>query len=169
MYAALHNLREVRQELIITKRDRDRNTEGLEVQYERYRKLELNLTAEKEKSRTLEAQLDRSEDWVIEEYKKSSIFNKLLDDEYDSNFPGTFSTCWKEIILEVGKKVSRVDLNSFHVPFLSVAEGSPVAATSEVQTPSSSRVIDDFTLSPPKEALEIPLITPGTKIDPFRG
>ena len=60
-------------------------------------------------------------------------FNKLLDDEYDSNFPGTFASCWKEIISEVGKKVSGVNLDSFLIPSIPIAEGSPVAAASEVQ------------------------------------
>ena len=108
------------------------------------------------------------------EYKKSSAFNKLLDDEYDSNFPGTFSSYWKEIISEVGKKVSGVDLDIFPVPPLPGLEGSSKASDAQssefiAQSPSSSRVIEDTTLSPSKETPEIPLLTSGTDTEvPFK-
>ena len=45
--------------------------------------MKLEHVEENEKNCTLEAQLAWNDEQVIEEYKKSSAFKKLLDDEYD--------------------------------------------------------------------------------------
>ena len=57
LQAALHNLREVRTEKTIAERDRDRYLESSTANFERFREVEKELAAEKERVRTLEAEL----------------------------------------------------------------------------------------------------------------
>ena len=77
------------------------NIESLERQQERFRKLELELAEEKEKTGTLQSQLDRSIEVVISDFQKSAAFDDILNQEYDANFPETFKACWEQIIEEI--------------------------------------------------------------------
>ena len=162
MQAALHNLRGIRKELTIAKRDRDRNMESLERQQERFRKLELELAEEKEKTRTLQDQLDRSTEVVISDFQKSTTFDDILNQEYDANFPETFKACWEQIIEEIGGSIPRVNLQTFPVPKIPSLEGSqrgseeqPKESIAQSPTPDKSPTpvseIIDFTSSPKKD------------------
>ena len=109
-------MREVRTEKTIAERDRDRYLESSSANFERFREVEKELAAEKEKVRTLEAELDRVRTEAIEDFKKSKEYEDLLAAEYDASFPATFKNCWEAIIEELGSKIEGVTLEKFPVP-----------------------------------------------------
>ena len=164
MQAALHNLRGVRKELIIAKRDRDRNMESLELQQVRYRKLELELAEEKEKARTLQAQLDRSREDIISDFQKSADFEDILNKEYDANFPETFKTCWEQIVEEIGGTIPGVNLQAFPVPKIPGLEGSQGASKEQPKESIAQSPTPDRSLSPVREVIDF---APSPKEDPL--
>lgn len=91
----------------------------------------MKLTEENEKVRTLEAQLAWSKDQVIEDFKKSSEFDNILNEEYDANMPETFTTYWESVVEEIRKTIPEVTLKAFPIPSAAGSEGpSGVSDTS---------------------------------------
>ena len=134
LQAALHNLRTVRTDLTVAERDRDRYLESSTANFERFRQVERELAEEKERVRTLEAELERTCAEAIAEYKASQEFDDLLAAEYDASFPDTFKACWETIIGELGSQIEGVTLERFPVP--------PVPG----KTPSSPVDLDEAAL-----------------------
>ena len=134
LQAALHNLKTVRTDLTVAERDRDRYLESSTANFERFRQVERELAEEKERVRTLEAELERTHAEAIAEYKASQEFDDLLAAEYDASFPDTFKACWETIIGELGSQIEGVTLERFPVP--------PVPG----KTPSSPVDLDEAAL-----------------------
>lgn len=132
LQAALHNLKDVRTSLTIAERDRDRYLKASEANFTRFREVEKELADEKEKVRKLELDAQRARAEVIAEYKASQDFQDVLNAEYDANFPETFSSCWEQIVEEIGKKIPEVTLTAYPVPDI----------------PGKEPLLDDIPLSP---------------------
>lgn len=133
LQAALHNLHEARTDLTITERDRDRNMEGLEPQYERYRVLELEFAAQKEALRRIEEQQSCVREQVVADFKVSQEFYDILNAEYDALFPNTYKMCWENAVAEIGKTISQVTLEAFPVP---AGAGGNFPQESSAQSPT---------------------------------
>ena len=80
--------------------------------------MEKELAEEKEKVRSLEAELVRVHTEAIADFKKSQEYEELLAVEYDASFPDTFKSCWEAIIEELGSKIDEVTLEKFLVPLV---------------------------------------------------
>ena len=106
----------MRTEKTIAERDRDRYLESSTTNFECFREVEKELAAEKEKVRTLEAELARVRTEAIEDFKKSKEYEDLMAAEYDAAFPETFKNCWEAIIGELSSKIEGVSLEQFPVP-----------------------------------------------------
>ncbi|XP_074375034.1 uncharacterized protein LOC141716747 [Apium graveolens] len=133
LQAALHNLKDVRTSLTIAERDRDRYLKASEANFTRFCEVEKELADEKEKVRKLELDAQRARAEVIAEYKTSQDFQDVLNAEYDANFPETFSSCWEQIVEEIGKKIPEVTFTAYPVPVIPgkepLLEDSPVSPT----------------------------------------
>ena len=80
--------------------------------------MEKELAEEKEKVRSLEAELVRVRTEAIADFKKSQEYEELLVVEYDVSFSDTFKSCWEAIIEELGSKIDEVTLEKFLVPLV---------------------------------------------------
>ena len=109
-------MRELRTEKTIAERDHGRYLESSTTNFERFREVEKELAEEKEKVRSLEAELTWVHTEAVEDFKKSKDFKDLLSAKYDNSFPETFKTCWEAIIEELGSKIDGVTLEKFPVP-----------------------------------------------------
>lgn len=106
LQAALHILQAT--DLSSIERDRNRNMDNLEHQYERYQVLKLKFVEQKEKLMQMEAQQARCREHVVEDFKKYHEFEDILNAEYNASFPNTFRTCWENVMFEIGKTIAQV-------------------------------------------------------------
>lgn len=120
--------------------------------------MEMELAAEKEKSRRLELELAKGKEQILKEYRSSREFEELLNAEYDANFPATFNMCWEKIIEELGQKISGVTLAKFPAPAIPGASSSTQETVCETVAQFSTQPASDSQPLPSQEGVSSPMV-----------